>query len=610
MVFVIVWFRIPHTHSGGFIGFQNTRKFCLSHFGSSHFGSSSSRRCSRAVDSSFLLVLLHPRKTAHYAPQGMVFVPHARWMVQCDSWSPSTSGTVAAPPAPVGRMETRSVARDKVFSRAAQVAAQPPSHQSRRSAGCSTGEGHQVGGGIESLGRGRLRGSSSASSFEGGPPCRSGQASCSASRGMPSLHPTFTTVVGKAGRGTGEGARGVGRRAETNGQVAGRNGPVSPHNHSAGVRTHPGGTDPSSHGRARTSQESSERDGGRTRGGAQETVPFTVRPVPRLYRRARSDVAGVGRSARSARGTAQRSDHGNSDQSGEHSRPEFQSLQSFGLTDVPATSTGRSPREVARYGSRGRRVGEASHPGPTTSMFRRLRPRGRTRTRRSHSRGDPDEEERVVSLESSGEESLALVDGVESQAVQTAVDSSEGVTASSRGAVGWIDERSGAPTPGDVELVTSSCHCDPPAELLDCLEHDLCGKRATIGLHGRRVVLVPQDSDGTCKYRVVGAGDESVQHRAFRTRGTKSTIVIGLGQRESTSASARVHRRWGTQTSMRLDQTTILGRRVPTTSKMMERIGNQKSVTRSSSRANQRMNFHFGWWVLPRPEQHSDPSNQ
>ena len=29
MVFVIMWFRIPHTHSGGFIGFQNTRKFCL-----------------------------------------------------------------------------------------------------------------------------------------------------------------------------------------------------------------------------------------------------------------------------------------------------------------------------------------------------------------------------------------------------------------------------------------------------------------------------------------------------------------------------------------------------------------------------------------------------
>ena len=29
MVFVIMWFRILHTHSGGFIGFQNTRKFCL-----------------------------------------------------------------------------------------------------------------------------------------------------------------------------------------------------------------------------------------------------------------------------------------------------------------------------------------------------------------------------------------------------------------------------------------------------------------------------------------------------------------------------------------------------------------------------------------------------
>ena len=28
MVFVSMWFRIPHTHSGGFISFQNTRKFC------------------------------------------------------------------------------------------------------------------------------------------------------------------------------------------------------------------------------------------------------------------------------------------------------------------------------------------------------------------------------------------------------------------------------------------------------------------------------------------------------------------------------------------------------------------------------------------------------
>ena len=34
MVFVIWRFRIPHTHSGGFISFQNTRKFCFIFVGS------------------------------------------------------------------------------------------------------------------------------------------------------------------------------------------------------------------------------------------------------------------------------------------------------------------------------------------------------------------------------------------------------------------------------------------------------------------------------------------------------------------------------------------------------------------------------------------------
>ena len=56
---------------------------------------------------------------------------------------------------------------------------------------------------------------------------------------------------------------------------------------------------------------------------------------------------------------------------------------------------------------------------------------------------------------------------------------------------------------------------------------------------------------------------------------------------------------------MRLDQTTILGlRRVPTSlSKVMERIGSQKSVTRNSLTANRKMNFHSELWVQPLPEQ-------
>ena len=100
----------------------------------------------------------------------------------------------------------------------------------------------------------------------------------------------------------------------------------------------------------------------------QETFPFSVHAFPRLHRRARSDVARVVLAARSARWTAPRDDHGNSDKSWEHSRPEFQPLQSSGLMDAPTiTSAGCSPREMARYGFRGRRVGEASHPCPTCS---------------------------------------------------------------------------------------------------------------------------------------------------------------------------------------------------------------------------------------------------
>ena len=46
-------------------------------------------------------------------------------------------------------------------------------------------------------------------------------------------------------------------------------------------------------------------------------------------------------------------------------------------------------------------------------------------------------------------------------------------------------------------MVSGSCPWDPPADLFDCLVQDLQGEGAILGLHGRRVVLVPQDSDGT-----------------------------------------------------------------------------------------------------------------
>ena len=156
------------------------------------------------------------------------------------------------------------------------------------------GQGRQVGRGIESFGRRRFDGSSRfASSSEGCPPRGTGPASCSSSRGMPSIHPTFTEAVGKVGRGTGEGARGVGRRPEANG----RNGPGSANNHTACVRNHTARTDRSC-GRARTSEGTSQRDGDRVRGGSEETLQIFVGAISRPRWWARFVVARLGRSAR------------------------------------------------------------------------------------------------------------------------------------------------------------------------------------------------------------------------------------------------------------------------------------------------------------------------
>ena len=91
----------------------------------------------------------------------------------------------------------------------------------------------------------------------------------------------------------------------------------------------------------------------------------------------------------------------------------------------------------------------------------------------SRSRDDP-QEERVLSVESSDEESLAPLDAG-SQAVATAVDSIEGVgptqwesSASSRGSAELMDERSGSPKLGHAEMVSGSCPWDPPADLFFC----------------------------------------------------------------------------------------------------------------------------------------------
>ena len=70
-----------------------------------------------------------------------------------------------------------------------------------------------------------------------------------------------------------------------------------------------------------------------------------------------------------------------------------------------------------------------------------------------------------------------------------AIDSNEGV--------GPTQREFSAPSRGNVEIVSGSCPHDPPADLLDCLEQDLNGEGEILGLHGRRVVLVPQDSDAT-----------------------------------------------------------------------------------------------------------------
>ena len=252
-----------------------------------------------------------------------------------------------------------SISRCEAFTSAAQVAAQHPAPQPRRSAGSSTGEGHQVGRGTESSGRRRFdRSARFASRFAGGSPRGTASPHGSTNRGMPSFHRTFPEAVGKVGRGTDERERAVGRRSETNGQVSGRDGQDSAINHTASVRDHTARKDSRSRGRARSFEGTSQRDGDRARGGKEETFQIFVGAFSRFGWQIRFDVARVG--SQRTRGAKQRSNHGDVDQSRQHVGGEFESIQSVGLMHNHISTA----RRVTVWGARGVRVGEAKNPGP------------------------------------------------------------------------------------------------------------------------------------------------------------------------------------------------------------------------------------------------------
>ena len=153
-------------------------------------------------------------------------------------------------------------------------------------------------------------------------------------RGVPSMHPAFT-------RGGWQSLKRNRRRSKRSWTPPrgewpgfGKEWPRQCQQPHRSVRNHTARTDPSSCGRARTSEGTSERDGDRARGGSEETLQIFVGPISRPRRWARFVIARLGRSARRTRGARQRSSHGDVDQPREHIGSEFEPIQSVGLTDV------------------------------------------------------------------------------------------------------------------------------------------------------------------------------------------------------------------------------------------------------------------------------------
>ena len=184
--------------------FKETVTRAGSHFGSSHFGSihfcSNTALLARVV--SLVVPFDHciPRKTTHYASQGMDFLPNTFRLVRGDSRA-SPEG-VATP-----SLETRLARsfRSVQTTSATEVAARQCSPtEPGRSEGSGTKSGRQVAERVGCIRR--VSGSSGASgSSEGSRTCSKGTPSRGSSRGVSGVNHTLTETPCTVGGATSEG---------------------------------------------------------------------------------------------------------------------------------------------------------------------------------------------------------------------------------------------------------------------------------------------------------------------------------------------------------------------------------------------------------------------
>ena len=147
------------------------------------------------VEAGFLCLCILVKTDFTHGPQGMVNSRHSFGVVQCCAWTASTISSMATSAAVGAPVELscsgfQSHRGHGGFSVKAQVAARQRSGESRQNAGRCTFAGGRIGESFFNSVRRRFRRNSwIASLIEGSPPCGS-------SRGMPSIHSTFTEEIG------------------------------------------------------------------------------------------------------------------------------------------------------------------------------------------------------------------------------------------------------------------------------------------------------------------------------------------------------------------------------------------------------------------------------
>ena len=231
-------------------------------------------------------------------------------------------------------------------------------HQSRGGSGSNSHQGAAVGERHRSFGRQRVSRSPVVGiSTPRSPPSSPRAAFGDSSRRVSSFHPTFSQSSDADGAGAGSRTEGFGRRSGAVDQIARR------YDESFFPRAHAACGHASARsyiGRSSPIASSSCRDGGGERRVPQETCTVPLRSFTRHARSVGAKCGSV-----SASGEGQICSDGHLDRSRRDSRRKFEPLQPSGLKMSPWSQCRCSGvRSGARYGLRGQRVGEASHPGP------------------------------------------------------------------------------------------------------------------------------------------------------------------------------------------------------------------------------------------------------